>query len=154
MEAALTTVIVGIGTLAVLQLLAAGTVSNAESAELMTALHLGNDVREMSRGLKFQDPQTPTGWGAEAGESGPALWDDVDDMDNQTISPPIDARRQPLARYASWTQRIAVDTVLPGNVTQTTTKGTQPVHRVTVSVLKNDREICRMAWLRVLPPKG
>ena len=154
MEAALTTVIVGIGTVAVLQLLAAGTISNAQSSELMTALHLANEVREMSRGLKFEDPTTPAFWGVEFTETSRALWDDLDDLDGQTLKPPMDARRETLTEYPNWKQVITVDTVLPQNIAQTTTDGAQPVNRITVAVFKGDREICRVAWLRTLPPKG
>src|SRR5688572_10055725 len=118
-EAAITTVIVGIGTVGLLQLLAAGTVSNAECSELMVGLHLANDVREMSRGLKFSDPTTPTHWGLETGETTAAHWDDVDDLDGRTISPPIDARRQSLTRYAQWKQKVKVETVLPNQVSAT-----------------------------------
>ena len=153
-ESAITMVIVGVGTLSLLQLLAAGTVSNSECSELMVGLHLANDIREMSRGMKFADPTTPTHWGLESGETAVAHWDDVDDLDGQTIWPPVDARKQTLNRYARWKQRVTVETVMPGDVATTTTKGSQPVHRVTVSVLKDDQEVCHVSWLRCLPPKG
>ena len=95
-ECALTLVIIGVGTVGMLQFMAAGTMSNAESSELLTGLNLANHVREMSRGLKFADPTTPTTWGAEAAET-TATYDDIDDLDGKSFSPPLDARRQSLS---------------------------------------------------------
>jgi len=55
-EAAMVTVIIGVGVVAMLQLLAAGTVSNSEGTELTTAINLANNIREMSLGLAYYDP--------------------------------------------------------------------------------------------------
>src|SRR5689334_18528489 len=56
-ESAVVTVIVGVGVVAMLELLAAGSVSNAEGAELTTAINLASNIREISLGLPFRDPQ-------------------------------------------------------------------------------------------------
>ena len=146
-EAAIVTVIVGVGTVAVLQLLTSGTMSNAESAELTTGLNMANDIKEMSRGLAFADPTTPTHWGAETGETTISAYDDVDDLDGVSFSPPIDARRQTLSAYTRWKQSITVETVLPSQISSATTKGAQPLNRITVKVLKNDNEVCQLSWL-------
>ncbi len=90
MEAALVTIIVGVGVVAMLQLLAAGTMSNAESAESTIAQNLARNIRELSLGLAFTDPAQPTHWGLETGET-IATCNDLDDLDGAVISPPIDA---------------------------------------------------------------
>ena len=150
-EAAIVTVIVGVGTVAVLQLMAAGTMSNAESSELTTGLNLANDIKEMSRGLAFADPTTPAVWGVNAGESSVATYDDIDDLDGVTFSPPIDARRQSLSSYTNWKQTVTVETVNPASIGSSTTKGSQPINRVTVKVYKNNMDVCQLAWLMSEP---
>src|SRR5215212_1266942 len=61
-EAAMVTVIIGIGVVGMLELLAAGTLSNSKGTELTTAINLANNVREISLGLAFADPVNPTQW--------------------------------------------------------------------------------------------
>ena len=146
-ETAIVTVIVGVGTVAVLQLLASGTMSNAESSEVTTGLNLANDIKEMSRGLAFYDPTTPTAWGVDSGENTVDSYDDVDDLDGVSFSPPVDARRQSLSSYTNWKQTVTVDTVNPSSIGTSTTKGSQPINRITVKVYKSDSEICQLTWL-------
>src|SRR3954466_12644353 len=84
-EAALVTTIISFGVLAMLQLLAVGTVSNSDGAEMSTAINLAKSVREMMIGMPIADPTTPTHWGAEAGENLMG-YDDIDDYDGKTYS--------------------------------------------------------------------
>jgi prepilin-type N-terminal cleavage/methylation domain-containing protein len=146
-ECAIVTVIVGVGTVAVLQLMASGTMSNAESSELTTGLNMANDIKELSRGLAFDDPTLPANWGAETGESSIAAYDDLDDLDGVTFSPPIDARRLSLSTFTNWKQTVTVETVNPASISTSTTKGSQPINRLTVKVYKNDNEVCQLTWL-------
>ena len=69
METALTTIIVGVGVLAIVELLANGTNTNIQSADLTTGVNLAKNIRELSLKLAFLDPNTPTNWGLDAGES-------------------------------------------------------------------------------------
>ena len=145
-ECALTMVIIGVGTVGMLQLMAAGTMSNAESSEMLTGLNLANHIREMSRGMKFADPTTPSNWGSESGEA-TATYDDLDDLDAKTFQPPIDARRQSLSDYSSWKQVVTVETMNPSSISTATTKGSQPFNRLTVKLYKNGNEVCQLSWL-------
>src|SRR5258706_13456292 len=104
-EAAVVTTIISFGVLAMLQLLAVGTVSNNDGAEMSTAINLAKSVREMMVGMSIADPVTPTHWGAEAGEN-LATYNDIDDFDGKTYSPPIDARRTSIAALSDWSQTI------------------------------------------------
>src|SRR5258705_7793812 len=125
-EAALVTTIISFGVLAMLQLLAVGTVSNSDGAEMSTAINLAKSVREMMIGMSIADPQTPTHWGSEAGEtlSGANGYDEIDDFDGKTYSPPIDARRTSIAALPDWSQSIRVQTVDPNLLTSTVPNGT------------------------------
>ena len=144
-EAALVTVIIGIGVLAMLQLLAAGTASNSAGAEMTTALNLAKGIRELSTGLAFADDNQPTHWGHEAGET-IGTYDDLDDLDGKTFNPPIDALRITLADYAAWEQRVTVESVDADRITVAVPNGTSPAIRMTVSVYRNGQLICDISW--------
>src|SRR3954466_8404545 len=72
MEASLVTVVIGVGVVAMLQLLATGTMVNGYSNEQTTAGNLANNVHEIAVGVPCYDPdtlpKTPPGWSTpEAG---------------------------------------------------------------------------------------
>lgn len=152
-EAAITTVIIGVGCVAMLQLLAAGTLANNEGAELTTAINLAGNVREAMTGVAYADPTTPTHWGPETGENNVGAYDDLDDFDGQTFSPPIDARRISLgSTYSTWAQQVTVESVKPDNLTAakshlTLTPSLRPTCRCTVSITHNGRQVYTQSWI-------
>ena len=153
-EAALVTVVIGVGVVAMLQLLAAGTMSNGYATEMTTAVNLANNVREISLGMSFYDPdtaanQTPQ-WSTR--ESSVATYDDVLDLDGQTFSPPLDVRRQPMTGYANWSQKVDVETVADDSVASVRPDTTsEPTARVTVTILHNGKQVYQTSWLAVAP---
>jgi type II secretory pathway pseudopilin PulG len=152
-EAAITTIIIGVGCVAMLQLLAAGTLANNDGAELTTAMNLAGNVREAMAGLNYSDPTTPTHWGPESGETSVTAYNDLDDFDGQTFSPPIDARRISLgSNFSTWAQKVKVETVKPDNLTATTSHLTlapllRPTCRCTVSITHNGHEVYTQTWI-------
>ncbi len=145
-ESALVTIIVGTGVVAVMQLLAVGSVSTRQSQNLTTAVHLANQIHELSLGLAFADPADPTHWGPSTGET-LATYDDVTDLDGQTYSPPIDARRQTLTSLSDWSQSITVDSVDPARITVTVPKGSTRAQRITVNISHNGQIVFTENWL-------
>jgi prepilin-type N-terminal cleavage/methylation domain-containing protein len=156
-EASLVTSIIGIGVVAMLQLLAAGTVSNGDGAEATTAMNLAKNIRELAMGLKFADPSltykwdpnNPVKFGLEPGETLQTC-DDMDDLDGQVICPPIDARRMSLDAnlYSDWEQHVSVCSVDPDHLTNDKVgNGTSPALRLTVSVYHHKRCVCSLSWL-------
>lgn len=145
-EAALVTTIISFGVLAMLQLLAVGTVSNNDGAEMSTAINLAKSLREMMVGMPIADPTTPTHWGTEAGEN-LAFYDDIDDFDGKTYSPPIDARRTSIVALNDWSQTIRVQTVDPNLLTSTVPNGTTAAVRVTVTVSHNNKQVTSYSWV-------
>ena len=145
-EAALVTTIISFVVLAMLQLLAVGTVSNSDGAEMSTAINLAKSVRELMIGMPIADPTTPTNWGAEAGEN-LATYDDIDDFDNKTYAPPIDGRRTSITALTGWSQLIRVQTVDPNLLTSTVPNGTTASVRVTVTVSRNGKQITAYSWV-------
>jgi type II secretory pathway pseudopilin PulG len=146
-EAAMVTVIIGVGVVAMLQLLAAGSMSNAASTELTTAINLSNNIREMTQTLYFRDPDYPYNWGPEPGET-MATFNDIDDFDGRVFSPPIDARRQPLTEFTGWSQRIMVRTVDPNRLARVMPNDPEePFKRVIVIVQRNGRTVSQSTWI-------
>lgn len=144
-EAALVMTIVSVGVLAMLQLLATGSVVSADSITKTTAMNLARNIREMSLNLPCNDPTTPTNWGLEAGETLATL-DDLDDLHTMTFDPPIDARRQVVGNMPGWKQVVFVNNVDPNKVTMLAPNGSTPAMLMTCVVSHNGTEVYRMRW--------
>lgn len=143
-------VIISVGVMAMLQLLAAGTVSNEDGAELTTAVNLANNVHEISLWLAFNDPTN--GSSPSTKESSPANYNDIWDMNGDTYSPPLDVTRVPIAGYSNWSQQVTVSTVDPNNVTATRPNDpTQPTARVSVTVSHHGKQVYQASWLITAP---
>lgn len=157
-EAALVTVIVGVGILALVELLAAGTMSNVQSTQLTTGVNLANNVRELTQGLKFAEADDSTNWGLETGETKFTV-DDLDDLDGQFFQPPIDARRASLGdAFADWRQEVRVEAVDPDNLRLVMghvglRPHQRPVSRVTVTVKHKTRTVTEISWLVTFVPQ-
>jgi prepilin-type N-terminal cleavage/methylation domain-containing protein len=154
-EASITTVIIGVGCLGMLELLGAGTNANNESTELTTAMNLAGNIREAMTGLRYAEKDNPTHWGPETGENDVLAYDDIDDFFAWTSSPgnPIDARRRRLPdEYANWAQQVTVDTVRPTNFAialghPNVTPDLRPTQRITVRVLHNGKDVYHQSWI-------
>ncbi len=150
------TAIIGFGVVGMVELLAAGTVSNSEGTELTTAVNLANNVREVSLGLAYRDPQLPLLWATKEGTGTPnqraPLYDNVFDLDNDTYSPPLDVRRQPIATYSNWAQKVVVQTVAADNLSSVRPDTpAEPTVRITVTVTRNNQPVHQASWLIVAP---
>jgi type II secretory pathway pseudopilin PulG len=152
LEAALTTVIIGVGGVAMLQLLASGTAANGEGTSLTMAMNLAGNVRECLTGVAFSDPTVQDNWGPELGET-LSSYNDLDDFDGVKFSPPIDARRNPLGNeFADWSQTITVQSVdvddLRTVIPHLTHKpADRPTSRVTVSVQRHGKTLFTQSWV-------
>jgi Tfp pilus assembly protein PilV len=151
-EAATTTVIIGVGCLAMLQLLAAGTRANGESGELTTAMNLAGNIRECLTGVTFSDLDDADNWGPEAGEATVGSFDDLDDFDGMTLSPPVDARRASMgSAFNGWSQSIVVQSIDPNDLKTiiphlTRPPADRPISRITVSVKRHDKTVYTQSW--------
>jgi len=151
-EAAMVTVIIGVGVMAMLTLLAAGTAANEDATQLTEAINLANNIHEITMGMPYYDPQTPTVWNSK--EPTVAEWDNITDVDDASLNPPIDARRNPIPEYAGRRQSVEVESVTHDKVTVTTPDTTtEPTARVTVTVKHLGRTVYVTSWL-VVAPKG
>lgn len=149
-EAALTTVIVGTGVLAIVAAQQAYHQKNDWAQRSGTAMLLANELRELTMPLPVFDPITGQSFiGPEPGEAGIDDYDDLDDFagvsvdggvtyPGLTFNPPIDALGRTITDLTGWTQQITVEGVLEENIGSgvTLTPGTAgTLTRLTVNVL-------------------
>ena len=148
-EAALATVIIGTGVLAILAAQQAYHRKNDWAARTGTAVHLANEMRELMITLPAHDPIFPNNPGPEPGETSIANYDDLDDFAGPisggahtglTFSPPVNAMRTTIADLTNWTQQVQVVNVLPTNISSVFTQPLNSTNtmRVTVSVFYNN----------------
>ncbi len=131
-EAAIVTVIVGVGVTALVQLIGAGSMATAASKELTTAVELANNINEKLQGATYATLKS--------------TYDDV------IYNPPKDALGNDLSAFTGWTQVIDVSYV-DRNYVASTVPDTQVeiTSRVTVSVTHNGRTVLTQRWLAVAP---
>jgi hypothetical protein len=152
-EAALATVIVGVGIVAMMQLFATCTANNAYASHQTTAMLLANNIQETMASLPFNDPiQGRKYFGPEPNETS-ATWNDVDDFDGASFNPPIDSMRNELANLSQYTQEVTVAPVDPSYLASEKTAYTGAV-RVTVEIFYQPnasaakQEVYRISWTR------
>lgn len=146
LEAALTTVIVGTGVLAMVAAQQAYHKKNDWAQRTGTAMLLANELRELTLSLPMHDPFTPNDdFGPEPDEVSVVNFDDLDDFAGVvtdfvgagiTFDPPINALRQPIANMNGWSQTINVVNVLSRHIKSPISQnlGSTNLMRVTVSV--------------------
>jgi type II secretory pathway pseudopilin PulG len=129
-EAALTTMIVGIGLVATLQLLAAGTSANIDGTNTTTGVNLARNVRELTLKSTFAEVRALNG-----------------DVHN----PPVDSRGTTIAGFNNWTQSIVVQPVDPDRLNTVIIDPDPDVVRVTARVHNNGSYVCELTWYRFRP---
>ena len=163
LETALTIVIVGTGIMSMLRLFAACTSQNSSAAKMTTAMLLVSHIQELTSNLPFDDPFTGSShFGPEAGET-LATFNDVDDFDGSSFTPPIDSTRQPILEQAQYTQVVSVVPILTTQLNSNTidsaptiSKGTYTgAVRIRVKILYRrypgdaPSEVYRASWVRL-----
>jgi len=137
--------------LAVTSLMAANgafTRANGAGTDLSTAEFLIEQIRELTALLPVIDPESETStFGPEGGET-LGTYDDLDDFDNATFSPPINSERAPLSEVGAFTQQVTVENVSASNFQQVVGDHTSNFVRVTVKIFLNSRQISSARWLR------
>ena len=146
-EALVATIIVGLAIVALVMANGAFTQANAAAVNLSTAQFLVEQIRELTAVLAVVDPTTGTDtFGAE--EASLANYDDLDDFDGASYSPPINASRTAMSDLSSFTQQITVENVNSSNFNQTVADHSSPFVKVTVTVSQNSNELASATWLR------
>jgi len=137
--------------LAIASLMAANsafTKANGAGTDRSTAEFLIGQIRELTMLLPVIDPQTELStFGPETGET-LATYDDLDDFNGLTFSPPISVDRSSLNEFSAFSQQVAVENVSATNFEQVVANHSSSFVRVTVNVYLNSRIISSARWLR------
>jgi len=137
--------------LAIVSLVAANgsfTKANGAGADLSTAEFLIEQIRELTTLLPVIDPQTEvTTFGPELGET-LVTYDDLDDFDSASFSPPINADRNALNQFSAFSQQVTVENVSASDFEQVVGDHGSCFVRVTVRVYLNSRQVSSASWLR------
>ncbi len=141
-------ILVGLAVASLVAANSAFTMANGVGTDLSTAEFLVEQIRELTIMLPVVDPMTGTTvFGAESGEN-LASYDDVDDFDGLTFSPPIGADRSTLNAFSSFSQQVTVENVSASNFEQVVSDHSSDFVRVTVKVCLNSEEVSSTSWLR------
>lgn len=147
-EVLISTLLVGLAIASLMAANRAFTIANDAGTDLSTAEFLVEQIKEMMALLPVVDPLTETTtFGPESGET-LASYDDLDDFDGATFSPPINADRSVLTDYATFSQQVTVQNVSASNFEQVVTDHSSFFVRVTVNVYQNSQLITSASWLR------
>ena len=148
-EAAVATVVIGLGATALLTAVASGTRTNAAGRSVTQAVLLAQEIREWTLKLPFSDPDE----GDAANPPGPdgadpqVFVDDLDDLMNVTYCPPRDGQGQPVADMTGWQQAITLTCRAPADLTTAVTPGTSDTIRVQVDISHNGLDVLTTKWL-------
>jgi len=148
-EALFAILLVGLAIASLLGANTAFTWTNAAGTDLTTAEFLLEQIKELTTTLPVIDPQTGTAtFGLEPEETGLAAYDDLDDFDGASFSPPISADKATLSDFTTFTQQVTVENVSSSNFALAAAPHSSSFVRVTVKVLKNSKEISSASWIR------
>ncbi|MCH7557080.1 MAG: prepilin-type N-terminal cleavage/methylation domain-containing protein [Planctomycetes bacterium] len=147
-EVLIAILLVGLAIASLVTANSAFTKANGAGVELSTAEFLIEQIRELSILLPVIDPETGIfTFGPEVGET-LADYDDLDDFDGASFSPPIDAGREPLDDLVAYSQQITVENVNASDFEQVEIDHSSFFVRVSVKVFLNSRQISSARWLR------
>jgi prepilin-type N-terminal cleavage/methylation domain-containing protein len=147
-EVLIAIILIGLGILSLISANGAFTQANEAGVEMSTAEFLIEQIRELSAVMPVIDPQSGiTTFGPEASET-LLTYDDLDDFNGASFSPPISVNRSTLNDLSAYTQQITVENVSASNFEQVVGNHTSPFVRVTVKVLYNTTEVNSAGWLR------
>ena len=146
-EVMIATILIALAIAALVTAGGSSTKANSAGIELSTAEFLIEQIRELTALLPVIDPQTETAtFGPE--EAALAGYDDLDDFDAASFSPPINADRQVLSDFVAFRQDIEVENLNDSNFEQVVSHHSSNFVRVTVKVFLNSRQIASASWIR------
>ncbi|MHC4943439.1 MAG: type II secretion system protein [Planctomycetota bacterium] len=138
-------VITGIGICAAMAGIRTGLDTSHNTASMELSRHLADSLRQYSMGLAFSDPQGGATFGPE--EASFAQYDDLDDLVNLFLSPPVDENGTVMTEYAAWGQRILIKNIDPATLLEAA-DGTTDLLRIKVIIERDGLEIGEYPWFR------
>jgi prepilin-type N-terminal cleavage/methylation domain-containing protein len=148
-EVLIAVVLVGIAIASLLAANSSFTMSNSAGTELSTAEFLLEQIKELTVILPVVDPNLGMStFGPEADETTLADYDDLDDFDEMTFSPPISADRATLNGFDAYSQQITVENVSASNFEQVLADHGSYFVRVTAEVYFGTKKVVSADWVR------
>jgi prepilin-type N-terminal cleavage/methylation domain-containing protein len=154
-EAMMSMLIVSILLVAAMRATGGSGLVQYRSAERTTARLLADGLMNNILALKYEEPTSSPAFGPEGGEStiSKVGWDDVDDFNGWTESPPQDADGNVMTDLAGWDRTVLVER-LTATTNPWQTVGTETgVKRITVTVHHNGRVAATRVAIRTKSPE-
>jgi prepilin-type N-terminal cleavage/methylation domain-containing protein len=146
-EVLIAVILIGVAIASLVGANIAFTKANSAGTNLSTAEFLVEQIRELTTLLPVVDPNTTIAtFGPE--EATLAEYDDLDDFDGASFSPPISADREVLNDFTAFGQQITVENVSAANFEQVVSDHNSFFVRVTVRVFLSSEEISSASWIR------
>lgn len=147
-EVVASTMIVGMMAVATLNALGAATKSSDNIGNRAIAAGLADELMSEILQQPYSDPDGTTGFGRESGESSTrTAFDDVDDYDGWTASPPKYRDGTTIPDRTNWRQRVTVSRVVPTNPVQASATD-QGVKRIRVAIEYNNQVLAEQTAIR------
>jgi len=148
-EVIVATVIIGLAVVALLGGNRAFSQTNGEAVKLSNAEFLIGQMREKMLRIPIIDPEKGTEtFGTESGEYFVAEYDDIDDFDGMSFSPPIDVYGNTISDLTAYTQRVTVQNVNADNFNSIVSDHSSDFVRITVEILLNGNVLSTENWIR------
>jgi len=150
-EAVISMLVVGVMLVAALKTVGAARLTERKTGErgrgVLLAEGLMSEILEQS----YADPESGVGsFGLgvdELGDGSRLLWEDVDDYDGWSATPPEEKDGTPLSGFDGWSRSVEVRWVDPADFSQVRIAETG-VKRITVTVANNDTVVLSVVALR------
>jgi MSHA pilin protein MshD len=150
-EAVVSIAIIGVMLVAALNTVGASQTTQKKMGDRNRAMLLAQDLMSEILQQAYEDANLAPGsfgLGAdEVGDGSRALWEDVDDYDGWSASPPQEKEGTVLAGFDGWRRSVTVDWVSPVDAAQEL-GGDSGVKRITVSVTLDDVPLATLVALR------
>ncbi len=150
-EAVISMSIMAVGLTAGMRLYGSYARGKQVDSECEVARELAMGLASEIVGKPFEDPTAAAGsFGLESGESNRASFDDVDDFDTWSESPPALPGGAPLAPgcHVGYTRSVVVDNVVPTALATTAADGSTAAKCIRVKVERNGRVVTQLTIFR------
>ncbi len=150
-EAVMSMLIVGLMLVAALNTVGASRVSQSRNAEQAIGPGLAEDLMAEILSQYYQEPVDTPGFGREAGENGGerSMWDDIDDYDSWSKSPPQNKDGTDIPDLAGWGRAVTVCWAKSSDLSKENASDTG-IKRIDVAVTHNDRVVTKLSAIRTI----
>lgn len=147
-EALIATILIGVSIAALITSNISHTQANAHGMYTTTAEFLIEEIRVMTMPMAFVEPdEVPDTFGPDDGEDDVGDYDDLDDFDGVTFSPPVDVNGNSLNDFSEYSQIVTVESVNPADFTSAVDDFDSSIIRMSVSIVMNGKEVGSTSWL-------